>query len=275
MKHFTLLLFALSLPAQTLTPRQLFYKEDPEAKPAPKPAAKPAPKKSAPKASAKPATSEVATPTPQIPQVQSATYTPERPLGLRYALVKLDSNGAETEVSPTAPFRSGDKIRLKVEGNRDGYLYVISRGSSGNWQPLFPAADINGGDNKIAPRKTYRLPSATQVFTFDEQAGQEQLFVIYSADPVKDIDALIPSLAGPPKTERPEILSARAKSIDDTLVSRLRNSYSRDLLVQTVTPNQPAPAAAVAAEPTMPESAVYIVDKTGARLVADIRLDHR
>ena len=129
----------------------------------------------------------------------AAYVSTERPLGLRYSVVQVANGGTESEVSPTAMFHAGDMVRVKVEGNRDGYLYVILRGSSGNWKPLFPAADINDGENRIGPHRGYRLPSDTQAFTFDEQAGQEQLFVIYSPEPVKDMDALIPSLGSAEK----------------------------------------------------------------------------
>jgi hypothetical protein len=285
-----------ALVAQELTPRQLFYKDDA----APAKAAPKAPKKGSsskgPKAEPKGATPAPAAPQTSAetgsgnvsiklqggvpPQAQTVAYTGERPLGLRYALVQV-MNGAESEVSPTATFHSGDMVRVKVEGNRDGYLYVISRGSSGNWKPLFPAADINGGDNKIVAHRGYRLPSDTQAFSFDEQAGQEQLFVIYSAEPVKDIDELIPSLAAPvvkqPKNAPAPgpMIMASAKPLDDEFVSRLRNTYSRDLIVQTVTPGQATPAAVSNGPATLPESAVYIVSKTGGRLVADIKLEHK
>jgi hypothetical protein len=280
------LLAVAIMGAQELTPRQLFYQEE-QPKPAPKaapkaPAKKAAPpktaKQEAPKlpASAPPAAiSEVASPVldaqrPEPPRVINAAYSAsERPLGLRYALAQI-VNGAEQEVSPTGMFRSGDQVRVKVEGNRDGYLYVIARGSSGVWKPLFPAADINGGDNRIAARRAQRLPSNTQAFTFDDQAGQEQLFVIYAAEPVKDVDALIPSLTAPEKKELAPgtLVVAKAEPINDAFVSRLRNTYSRDLIVQTVTASQPA-------EASVPESAVYVVSKSGGRVVADIRLEHK
>ena len=271
--------------AQELTPRQLFYQEE-APKPAPKAAPKTAPKKAAPPKTAKqerpkqPASAPTPAPAPapvvaqappqEPPRVINAAYTAtDKPLGLRYALVQI-LNGAEQEVSPTATFKSGDQVRVKVEGNRDGYLYVIARGSSGVWKPLFPAADINGGDNRITARRPQRLPSNTQAFTFDDQAGQEQLFVIYSAEPVKDVDALIPSLTAPENKEpKPgPLIMASAAPINDAFVSQMRNTYSRDLIVQTVTPSQPG-------EASVPESAVYVVSKTGGRVVADIKLEHK
>jgi hypothetical protein len=269
------LLALVMVSAQELTPRQLFYQED-----APKPAPKAAAKKASPPKSAKQqppkqvapaqAPASVETPRQEAPVVINAAYSaPEKPIGLRYALVQV-VNGVEQEVSPTATFRSGDQVRVKVEGNRDGYLYVIARGSSGVWKPLFPAADINGGDNRIAPRRAQRLPSDIQAFTFDDQAGQEQLFVIYAAEPVKDVDALIPSLTAPEKKELAPgtLIVAKAEPINDAFVSRLRNTYSRDLIVQTVTASQPS-------EASVPESAVYVVSKSGGRVVADIKLEHK
>jgi len=275
-----------ALAAQELTPRQLFYKDEAAAPP------KAAPKSQMKRpAGAKKTEAKTATPPPAAapapgappavlpPQAISAAYVSgDRPLGLRYALTQV-VNGAESEVNPTATFHSGDMVRVKVEGNREGYLYVIARGSSGNWKPLFPAPDINGGDNRIAPHRGYRLPSDTQAFTFDEQSGEERLFVVFSAEPVKDMDELIPSLSAPvvkPGKEMPApgpMIVASANPINDDMVSRLRNTYSRDLIVQTVTPSTPAPASVGPA--TLPESAVYVVNRSGGRVVADIKLEHK
>jgi len=287
MKHtfWILLGCAGAWAAQELTPRQLFYKDD--AAPAPKAAPKsqmkrPAgTKKTEAKTStppAAPASTPESTPSAPAPKVMSAAYVnDDRPLGLRYALAQV-VNGAEAEVSPTATFHSGDMVRVKVEGNRDGYLYVISRGSSGNWKPLFPAPDINGGDNKVVGHRGYRLPSDTQAFSFDEQAGDERLFVVFSAEPVKDMDELIPSLSAPVVKQGKDLprpgpmIVASANPINDDMVSRLRNTYSRDLIVQTVTPSAPAASAGPA---TLPEGAVYVVNRSGGRVVADIKLEHK
>lgn len=282
------LLAAGQLSAQELTARQLFYQNDEAAKPAatPAPPPKPAPKKKVakkprPKPAAQPAPTEAApAPAPSesaaspTPMVTAAAYVPgEAPLGLRYALVQV-VNGAEREVNPQSTFHSGDMVRVKLEGNRDGYLYVIARGSSGNWKPLFPAPDINGGENRVAPHHRYTLPSSTQAFTFDEQPGEERLFLIYSAQPIPDIETMFPSIIHQEKAAQPPaslpVLSASAEPITDSFVSHMRQTYSRDLIVQTVTPTAPD---AQSSDPM--ENAVYVVDKTGRPLVADIHLEHR
>src|SRR3954452_13419579 len=100
-----------SLSAQDLTARQLWIGKEPDAKPAPRKSAlktdhKKSPKKPDPNAA-------TSTPAPEAALVQNAAYADERPLGIRYALVRYD-NGAEPEVSSTATFRSGDRVRLKI-----------------------------------------------------------------------------------------------------------------------------------------------------------------
>jgi hypothetical protein len=278
-----LLLFAASeAAAQTLTARQLFYKDDAETKPAPKaPAAKapPKPVKTAARShtAPPPATSEVPAPAQPAPVVANAGYVPDKPLGLRYSLVKVTPDG-ETEVSPDETFHSGDSVRVKVEGNRDGFLYIVSRGSSGNWKPLFPSADINGGENHVAAHASYSLPSTTQVFSFDRQAGEEKLFIIYSPDPIRDLESMIPSLTHSTQPDKPAtkalpIITATLAPITDNYVSQMRQAYSRDLVVETVTPKTPEPQAGTT--PPKQENAVYIVNRNGGRLVADIRLEHK
>ncbi len=53
----------------------------------------------------------------------------------------------------------------------------------------------------------------------------------------------------------------------------MRQTYSRDLIVQTVSPTAAAPDAQQAGD--LMENAVYVVDKSGKPVVADIHLEHR
>ena len=271
-----------SLSAQGLTARQLFYAEEPQAKP-------PEQKKTVAKKEGGARTGkkqvEVArndSKTPDSkqssstsssgvtrPPVVDASYKPvaAKPLALRYSLMQIVEDKA-TEVSADATFRSGDKVQLKVEGNREGYLYVVSRGSSGNWKALFPSPEIAGGDNHIAARRQYQIPSA-HAFVFDEQAGQEELFLVYSQDPVEDFGSLMESLGRrKDKPAQTTILAQNLGNINDGVVSRLRTVYSRDLLIQKME-SKPAQ------DDAKGENAVYVANGAGGRVVADIRLVHR
>src|SRR5579863_5697693 len=106
--------------------------------------------------------------------------------------MKRDAAGQYAEVDPDTSFTAGDHIRLTVEVNAKGYLYVINQGSSGIWKVLFPSTD-SGGDNRVQEGRSYRIPTDA-VFTFDTRRGSEKLFIILARKPEKDLENLIYSL---------------------------------------------------------------------------------
>jgi len=198
------------------------------------------------------------------------------PLGLRYSILKRTDTGS-VEVDSATVFRSGDRIRLRVDVNAAGYLYIINRGSSGNWNPLFPSMKIANGDNRVQKGTQYEIPPG-YVFTFDDQPGTEKLFIVFSRRPVADLEGLIYSLTDQPKPETeaaPEdnrILLAQA-TIQDGMIDRLRTVYARDLIIEKVDDTTPQPPAAPAKE-----KAVYVVNPSrsaDSRVIADVSLIHQ
>jgi hypothetical protein len=126
MKHFVILpILAISVAygvvyAQgqpVLRARELFYTP---------PADTPKPAETAKSATKKAPTKPVAT-----KSGDTHTLATSVPLGLRYAVLKRDAGGQFQEIDPDTSFRSGDRIRLKVDANTSGYLYVVMQGSSG------------------------------------------------------------------------------------------------------------------------------------------------
>ena len=259
---------AVPAPPAEKTARQLFFTEDAAPGPAlPKEVKAESKKGATGKGSA--GTLKKPPPAPEVVNVASSSGS-SKPLGLRYSLIQI-IDGSPVEVNTDQVFRSGDRVRLRVEGNQEGYLYVITRGSSGTWKPLFPNAEIAGGKNRIQSRQPLDLPPRGHAFTFDQQPGDEQLFVVYSQQPVGDLDQLIYSLRGgegaaPQRAESKPALVAQ--TIGDGVVTRLREVYARDLVFEKV--NNPQPAA-----DRKPEHAVYVANSTGGRLVADVKLTHR
>ena len=185
------------------------------------------------------------------------------PLGLRYSILKV--NGAEsTEVPPSTQFKSGDRIQLKIQTNSDGYLYIVSQGSSGAWDVRFPSKSKNAGSNQMKAGEEY-----TSMFRFDSKPGVEKLFVVLSRRPEQDLDKFIYELKGTdtaaPSPNKEPMMLASNLSVGNPLVSRLRNSYTRDLVLEEV------------AAPEREERAIYVVNKSlgpDARVVADIKLIH-
>jgi hypothetical protein len=183
--------------------------------------------------------------------------------------------------APNSVFHAGDKIQFSIETNSPGYLYIVSQGSSGTWKPVFPAPEIEGGDNRVEGFHTYTFPSGYR-YVFDQQAGEEKVFIIFSRDPKPDFEQLVYSLQGgqtkpapvsqPAPQDRPaHVLRA---SIDDSTVGRLHQAYSRDLVIERVGDDaHPNPQ-----ENATQEKAVYVVNATGSAdsaLVADLHLVHQ
>jgi hypothetical protein len=195
-----------------------------------------------------------------------------QPLGLKYTLLK-SGGGSPQQIPTTTTFHAGDKIRFSVQANSPGYLYIISQGSSGTWKPMFPSREIAGGSNRIEALQTYTMPPRSNL-VFDEQSGTERIFIVLSREPEPDLEKLIYSLQGKPQTagtaEAPkDPVLIVASAIDDSMVGRLRTTYSRDLVVEPVTDDTPGDRR---------ETATYVVNPTGSaesRVVADISLVHQ
>ena len=77
------------------------------------------------------------------------------------------ADGRYDEVDTDSVFRSGDKIRVSVESNDNGYLYIVQQGSSKTWNLLFPNADTEHGSNRIERHREIEIPGGAR-FTFDE-----------------------------------------------------------------------------------------------------------
>ena len=101
------------------------------------------------------------------------------PLGLRYTVLKLAADNTPTEVPNDTVFHAGDRIRFSVEANAPGYLYIINQGSSGNWKPMFPSAEIEDGNNHIEGWRPYTMPPKSRL-AFDSTVGTENLFIVFS-----------------------------------------------------------------------------------------------
>ena len=107
----------------------------------------------------------------------------ERRIGIKAHILLHDSSCSVQEVSPNRIFKSGEQIRLQLESNVDGYLYVLQKGSSGGESVLFPDSRINGGVNHVQRGVVYSVPGA-QWFGFNDQPGEEHLLIIASRTPL-------------------------------------------------------------------------------------------
>jgi hypothetical protein len=203
---------------------------------------------------------------PDIPIVNASAV----PLGVRYSILKRQG-GQFGEVDPESTFRSGDAIRVSVEANDTGFLYIVMQGTSGNWRLLFPSPEIDSGNNRVVRNRRYEIPSRN-AFVFDEQAGTEKLFLVLTRRPESDLEKLIYSLSSGRETagQKEMMLANSRPAISDDLVNRLRGRVlARDLVFEKVDETTPG---------ERKETAVYVVNHSRApdsRLVVDLQLAHR
>ena len=105
-------------------------------------------------------------------------------LGLSYWIDLVDHQGKYLRTTTSRVFRSGDRIKLNLRSNRNGYLYVIGLGSSGTSRVLFP--DRDDVANGIKAKTTYAVPFSTNL-KFDDTPGEEKLLVLLSQKPIPQL----------------------------------------------------------------------------------------
>jgi serine/threonine protein kinase len=96
----------------------------------------------------------------------------------------------EFESSGQEIFENGWKFRLNLESPQDGYLYLLNEGlgpaNATTYNVLFPEAKTNGG----SPRVTANQKLQTAWMRFDDQQGTEKFWIVWSASPVKELEAV-------------------------------------------------------------------------------------
>jgi hypothetical protein len=310
---------AQEAPKPQFTARELFYSASSE----PAQPAKPAPKTAAPAPAPKPTVAVKRTPVQPKPTESAAVTTPTQPepsapvarpaasesvmrpdgnmvvktalvtapapesgtpLGIRYTVL-MKSGDDMVPVPPGTVFHSGDRIQLSVQTNGPGYLYIIHKGTSGTWSPMFPSPEVADGDNHVTGWNANVLPPGSRMM-FTGDVGIEHLFIVFSRTPEDSLEKMIYSLqdrakahpAADKSTEQPKakkyVMSA-AVEIPDSLVGHLSQTYTRDLIIEKVDDKTPADKSAGAQKP---EDAVYVVNPSGnpdSRVVADVQLEHQ
>jgi hypothetical protein len=199
------------------------------------------------------------------------------PLGLRYSVLKAAPDGRYQEVDADSIFRAGDRIRFSVTANDSGHLYIVQRGSTGNWRVMFPSAEIEDGNNRVISRREYIFPPGGR-FTFDQNTGDVKIFLILSRAPEPNLEKLIYDLntPGKPASSDPAskhlMIAANRTPIDDAIIGRVRSTVmARDLVFEKVDEK-------TAGE--RKEQAIYVVNVNTAaaaeqRLVVDLTLRHQ
>lgn len=103
--------------------------------------------------------------------------------------VVLIRDGQQKTVAPSHQFKSGDKVKIVFTPSIEGYVYWMSKGSTGSYSLLYPTVQT-GMDNKVKRNAEYVIPT-TGSFKFDSNSGNEELLCILSAKRLPDLDRAV------------------------------------------------------------------------------------
>ncbi len=96
----------------------------------------------------------------------------------------------EFESSGQEIFENGWKFRLNLNSPQEGYLYLLNEGPAAGdattYNVLFPEARTNNGSPRVAAAQKLQ----TNWMRFDDHQGTEKFWIVLSASPVKELEAV-------------------------------------------------------------------------------------
>lgn len=123
------------------------------------------------------------------PSMPAAAPQPDKGsgfMGVQYWLELSRPDGSKQRVTADRVFRSGDRIKLFVTTNREGYLYLLNIGSSGRSRLIFPHSRMQAGQNFVQANMPYEVPQGG-AFQFDANPGEETVLLMLSPQPMNDL----------------------------------------------------------------------------------------
>jgi hypothetical protein len=128
---------------------------------------------------------------PTTPEPATPVNAPR--LGMGLTLFMRDSNGLAVRVDPDHVFGKGDRVRVLLETNTDGYLYIFNTTEDGPATMIYPHADLDEAGNYLQAHVPFEVPTSLATeerlrwFAFDENAGTERLFFVFTREPLGGI----------------------------------------------------------------------------------------
>jgi len=114
-------------------------------------------------------------------------------LGLGLTLFMRDSNGLAVRTEPSRVFQKGDRVRVLLETNTDGYIYIFNTTNDGPPVMIYPDAALDEAGNYLQAHVPFEIPSGLAAeerlrwLAFDENAGNERLFFVFTKEPLSGL----------------------------------------------------------------------------------------
>lgn len=157
-------------------------------------------------------------------------------LKLEWRVLKVKDDGSDEETSPLAVFHNGDRLRVAVRANQDGYLYIVHQPSpTAPGQIIFPDSRLNNGSNVVTKGEEFVMPSNCPAYIPRRDcslivalpAGQELFHLVFTRDPFTDLPNSASEASGgiPPET------LMQMKSGSGQVLKRMRGKTPLSVLV--------------------------------------------
>lgn len=128
------------------------------------------------------------TPTPSVIPTAGPTLSPmpvEAANQFKISLLEQDANGQpvpvgiETVFRNTPPTARSGGLRIEVDVERRGYLYIVEEADSGRIDVLYPDPQRNGENRPVSAGETVFLPKRDAWFRFKGKSGTDSIYVVF------------------------------------------------------------------------------------------------
>lgn len=206
-------------------------------------------------------------------------------LGLGMTLFTRDSNGLAIRVDPEHVFHKGDRVRVLLETNTDGYLYIFNQTDEGPVIMIYPDKDLDEAGNYIKAHVPWEIPSSAadderlRWLVFDANPGNERLFFVFTREPLDRVpieDDLISfcknSSGACPWRPTAEMWETVKKQMQEPLATDKNAKYGRAVTA----PEQQASTRGLSLAKDDPEpSLIMMASSKSAMLVTALDLIHK
>ena len=221
--------------------------------------------------------------TPNKPGPSGSTPVNARRIGLGVTLFMRDSNGLAVRVDPGHVFQKGDRVRVLLETNSDGYLYIFNTTDDGPATMIYPDAELDEAGNYLQAHVPFEIPSSVSTderlrwFTFDQVAGTEHLFFVFTREPLSGVpieDDLIAFCKDSKCPVKPssEVWAAVQKQMQEPLKTDKTQEFGG---AQTASEKQATSRGIGLSKEDPPPSLVMMASSSRSTLVATLDLIHK
>jgi len=99
---------------------------------------------------------------------------------MKFSLFRQDKRGKVEAVTLETTFYSGEAMRFRIQADQNGFLYILSQGSSGKVSMLYPDRRIQGGNNGIVKGQVVNIPTGGGWYAFDKDPGTETFYLVFA-----------------------------------------------------------------------------------------------